>query len=549
MHQFSQVSRGGGSVILGTDPVTVFGNDCKLWINTASPTNKTLFGPYNARMSSLVSDDNNHYLFDTNVGNEPFRNVGNKAFYIADNTFLRQSSQSNWNILHNGSSWSIAFRYRPLSATSTTLNPIVNNNNNTTANIGIYIAYDNRSSASRTHALVVIVTKGVGGQSITISANNFFTTSDLTTCVITYNSATGDLKAYKNGTLNTTVNKGAFTAVTTNATGFLMWYRYSNNPTFSNPAMIKHPIIINRLVTDPERATLEFIVEQGAEDFGSSANANFYWGGGQSNFDGSSGESNSAHLTLRNQMETYMWSTTGRGNVQISQQQGFDYTQWKKNPNPTASTGNDAGIGPWLSFAYQMSLYNPRNTFYSVYAVGGTAIQDGVTSPDWNVASGSTECAQQSTNQIVYSLDLIKYIYDRTPIIRGWQWRLGESDGINPLVSFKADMTALIKKHIDAIEAAGYSTSLMRMFISKVYHPDYADPTRPYTDDVDAVYLDMAANWGTDNPTYASKIKGWHVFDTDDLPVGSDDTHFTSTSMKLLGERFYTYAEPYMNET
>jgi hypothetical protein len=57
MHHFPIASRGGKSVILGTDPVTVFGADCVLWLNSASHTNKNLAGPEQTRIIGLVSDD------------------------------------------------------------------------------------------------------------------------------------------------------------------------------------------------------------------------------------------------------------------------------------------------------------------------------------------------------------------------------------------------------------------------------------------------------------------------------------------------------------
>lgn len=542
MHHFAITSRGGINSVLGTNPVTVFGNDCKLWINTASPENKNLSGPFQSRIASLLSDDNNHYLFDTIAGSEQRRNIGNKAFHILPGKFLRQTSASNFKLLHDGSSWTLTFRFMPIRPTSTTNDPLINNNNGSTANTGIYIAYDNRSSLSRSHALSVAITKGSAGQSISLLINDFFSATDFVTCRLMYNASTGDLTAHKDGVLAGTVNKGAFTHNTGNATHSFTLFRFSGTATYCEPALIKHPVIVNRTVSTPEGTTLDFIVEQGSEDFGTGKPANFYWGGGQSNYDGDSGQSRSPHNSLKNLMDKIlMWTTTGRDNTQINAAQDFDFVKYRTNPN-----GTDPDFGPWLSFAYQMNQANPNNTFFSVYAVGGTSLQG--SSSSWNVGSASTECAQQSTNQIVYSLDIMKYTYDRQPIMRGWQFREGESDGLNPVTTFKDDFYDLLIKHIDAIEAAGYSTSLMRVFIGYVHRTDYASPSRPYTADVDAAYDDAAADWATDNPSYASKVKGFNFVVSSDLPLGVDTTHFASTEMKTYGERFFTAAQPYMSE-
>lgn len=544
MHHFAISSRGGKNEILGTNPVTVFGNDCKLWLNTASAENKSLFGAAASKIASLVSDDNFHYYFDSPAGNELSRNVGNKCWHITSSKFLRHSSTSTFKLLNDGSSWTLAFRYRPLYTSSTLINPIFMTNNLTTANTGFAVMYDNRSAQSATHALRVLVTKGSAGQSIQLVINNFFSTSDFTTAVISYDSVSGDLKAWKDGTLAGTQNKGAFTHNNANSSNIFTSFRYSGTATYGDAALIKHPIIISRTVDNSERATLEFIVEQGTETFGTGKPANFYFGWGQSNWDGDSGQSRSPAQGLRQLMTgVLMWTTTGRDNAQITSGQGFDYVKYKTNPN-----GTDPDFGPWLAVAERFNTANPGNTFMANYAVGATALQDGVSSPDWNVASGATECAQQSTNQIIFALDTIRYTFDRQPVVRGIMGREGETDGINPISTFKSSATALFKKWIDAIETAGYSTSLMRVVINYVYRTDYADPTRPYTVDVDADWTSMATNWATDNPSYASKIKGFHFVNTNDLALGADDTHFGNAEMREVGWRNFEALEPYMDE-
>lgn len=547
MHHFPIISRGGKSVILGSNPVTVFGADCKLWLNNAIHTNKDLAGPEQSRITGLVSDDDNHYVFDLAAGqtHQGLRlNVNNKWFYAPNETYLKHPSTSNLKLLHDGSSWTMAIRFKPIRPTSTTLIPIWNSNNNTTANTGIHIAYDNRSASSRTHALNVSITKSVGGtQVISLVINNFFDGSDFVSCVLVYDGST--LTAYKNGSSAGTASRGATTHSTGNSTGSPFINRLSNTATYGTGSIFKHLIIINRVCTSPELATLNFIIEQGDETEGDRGEKNFHWGGGQSNYDGSSGESNSANLALRDLMNTYMWSSTGRAGVAASSVQYFDYTKWKVNPNSTA-----LGFGPWLSFAKELSIYDPLS-FFSVYAVGGTALQNGISTPDWNVASASTECADQSTNQMIYSLDAIKYEYDYTPIWRTVTWRLGETDAIGGVTTFQQDMYDLINQWIDTVVAAGYDTSLVRFFFSTVTQdsPTYASPARPFVGDVDAAYADVVADYFTDNPTKVGYVKGLHLIDMSDIPISAvDTTHWGNTSMKLAGERFFTNAQPYLNE-
>jgi hypothetical protein len=539
-------SRGGKSVILGSNPVTVFGADCKLWLNTATPANKALAGPEQTRITSLVSDDNNHYLFDfvaAQVHQGVRLNASHKWFYMPSETYLRHNSAATFKLLHDGSSWTMAFRFKPIRPTSTSMVPIFNNNNSTSANTGVHISYDNRSSLTRTHALNVQITKSSAGNFvINLVIDNFFVSNDWVSGVLVYDGTT--LTAYKNGVSAGTATR-VIAHVTTNSTGVSYVNRLSNTATFGTGSLLKHLIIINRVPTSPELATLNFIIEQGNETIGDRGEKNYHFGWGQSNFDGSSGESNSANLALRNLMDTYMWSSTGRAGVAASPVQFFDFTKWKTNPNPSA-----LGLGPWLSYAKQLSLYDP-GSFFSVYAVGGTALQNGLTTPDWNVAGGSTECADQSTNQMIYALDAIQYEYDYTPITRSIIGRLGETDAITGVTTFQQDMYDLMNQWIDAIVAAGYDTSLVRFWFSTVSQdsPTYASPTRPYVGDVDAAYADVAADYFTDNPSKVGFVKGVHVIDMSDIPISSGDfTHWGNTSMKDAGERFFTNEQPYLNE-
>jgi hypothetical protein len=101
--------------------------------------------------------------------------------------------------------------------------------------------------------------------------------------------------------------------------------------------------------------------------------------------------------------------------------------------------------------------------------------------------------------------------------------------------------------HIDQMVACGFSTAKMIVAISLVSHAGY-NPARPYMGDIDADIVDMCTNWDTDNASYADKVATLSTFDSSDLTLSADDTHFVSSAIELMGDDFSTIFGPHRND-
>jgi hypothetical protein len=134
------------------------------------------------------------------------------------------SSTASFNYLHNSTGGTVFIVIRPGdSSDPNAYAPFLINNNDTSANTGISLAFDDRVSVSRNNALVAVVNRGVSGfQTAAIIPNNFFATANAY-CVLSvaYDcgnaTASSRMRAYLNGTVNATTNTVANAAATGNA--------------------------------------------------------------------------------------------------------------------------------------------------------------------------------------------------------------------------------------------------------------------------------------------------------------------------------------------
>jgi hypothetical protein len=135
-----------------------------------------------------------------------------------------QGSTASFNYLHNATGATIFVAFLPDAASNPdAIRYLFNNTNNSSANTGLAIFIDDRSSVSRNNALVASVNRGVSGQSTsTIAANNFFSSLVAATVLsVTLDNANATaanrLIARLNGTATATVNSLTNAAAATNA--------------------------------------------------------------------------------------------------------------------------------------------------------------------------------------------------------------------------------------------------------------------------------------------------------------------------------------------
>jgi hypothetical protein len=515
-------------------------SNLKAWVNTRTTDNKTLSGTFSEVMTGWTSNDSNGYTF---IGyNEPLRNVAGKGIVLFGTRYFSQASTTDLKILHDGSAYDLCFNYTPLEDIATTggagisIHPIIHSAASSAA-VGVQISYNNTTASGCTNALVFTVTRGVAGQSpFNLIANNMFTKGVTTHVRIKCTGTTATI--YKNGTQVATATR-SYVQSTAAAGLNLLFGRYASTSDYNPGAVIGDILITDGNLTDEDAAKV-YTYSSSLGAFGTTDTADFHFFWGQSNMQSS--DATSANLAYRAAFDSYLLNNPNNTQLFVVNSRFVKY-EWD------VSVSSGTRFGPDMKFAYDRAQTKPGKTFIVKYAVGGTALKLNGTTPDWNTGSTVTELAGQSTLAIKNGLLVLKYALDRDVTIRSFDQRQGETDAlfVDGNVNYKADLTALIKKWIDQIEALGYSTAKLRVVISLISHPLYS-PARPFMGDIDAAIISMCNNWATDNPTYAAKVAGFHTIDCSDLVFSSDTTHFVSSQIEVMGTRFTTALSPYANE-
>lgn len=528
------------------DPGDIFNSaDLKLWINTSNTANKTLTGRWNEQISSLTSDDANGYSFTATADNEMAQNINGKGLYLRGISFLQQTSTSNFKLLHDGSSWTFSFAFCPMVSAATSggigasYYPLFVNNAVTTAQTGIAIIYDNTTAGGRTQAISVVITKSSAGNSVfNLPIDNFFTVGIWTNVRIECSGT--NITVYKNGVIAGTQAR-LNTPNTGNATGNFFIGRQSNAAVFAQACMIKHPIIVSRTLTAAERVNLDNFYLSESTTFGTGAPANVYLMFGQSNMVGQ-GTTADPSTPLKAAMTAYVFTNTKNGG-QVLGSQEFDRILWNTNPVNTI-------FGPTLKCAYLMDQRTPDFNFYIEYADGATALVDGLTDPDWNIAStATTNCAPRSRLAIRYGLLYLKYALDRNVTIRGWGWRQGETDaaaGTDNGAQYKIDLENLICYHIDEIYNLGFTSDKCR-FVMSLVNQTYTPP-RAFMNSISNAIIAVTTDFTTDKPAYAGKIKALDYFDFSGTTPGTDGVHFFSSGIEAMSDAFDAKWSAYINE-
>lgn len=524
---------------------TLLGSTLKLWINGRSRSNKTLTGDFSTRFVSGTSDESTSPSTYNNSGGTVqggsvqlrARHNG-KALYFKSGSGIEIADTSKFNFVHNGSAFTIAARVCIITASDTTVTPIMMNSNGTTAKTGFNLSYDNRSSAGRTNALIFNVTKSSAGVTVfSVIIDSFFTQGVFVTITIKYDGV-NTLTVYKDG-----VSQGTYapstTFAATNASDNLGIGKYSTTATYATNTMIKDIVMCDTALSDGNRGSVESYLLTGGETLGEGGAANAYMMHGQSNM---AGYPTSPGALLSAVLDTYIWNQTDDNATTIHSGQFFRQLQF----NVSQNTEDIARFGPELMFGYLMAQRMPKTAFLLKWGVSSSGLVLNGSAVDWNVASGSTECAQQATNQLTNGLTDLKYELDRAVTVRGWLWRQGEADAGVGNVNYKTDLYALLNKFIDAIYANGFTSNKARGVISLIDN-NFTGTPRPYRDDIVTAMQDFCDDYFTDNASYASKWAANSAFSTNDLTL-ADGTHFDSAGMVAQGQRFYDVLGPYVTE-
>lgn len=513
---------------------TTLGSALKLWLNSKSRANKTLSGDFTNRIDGFTSDETTSPSTFTGAGASTVRQNGKTLYFLNAAQFMADKSKLNF--LHNGNAWTIAFRIMVISSTTTSLYPVLSNNNSSTAKTGITIAYDNRSGSSATHQLRVNVSKSSAGNNVlAINNNNFFTVGTWYTVVLKYDGV-NTLTAYRNGSSVTTATAINTPFAATNASDDFYIGALSTTLTTADNVMIKDIIITDTALSDGDRGTIETYLAKGSETLGTGGLANCYIMNGQSNM---SGSPTSPPAYLQDPMDTYIWSLTNNS-ASITSAQSFEILDYPDNQNTTLTS-----YGPELEFGYRMAQLYPKMTFLLKYAVSGTPLFVDAGGVDWNNASGVTECAEQTRRLIDNAIRSFKYGLDRMPIFRGWMWSQGEGDAQSGNVNYQSDLYTIFNSFIDRIYSGGHTSEKGRgviALVDQVFSPPRANQTAIVTDQ-----QDFANDYFTDNPSYFGKWLAHDTFSNADLGL-SDGVHFDDDAMVERGFRFFERFKNYISE-
>lgn len=513
---------------------TTLGSALKLWVNSKSRANKTLSGDFTNRLDGFTTDESTSPSSFTAAGAGKVRQNGKCLYFLNSSQFMADKSKLNF--LHNGNAWTIAFRICFID-TQNQLYPIISNNNSSTANTGITISCDNRTSTSSTNKLVIVVSKSSAGNALfNVSLNNFFTEGSFDNVVIKYNGST-TLTVYRNGTSISTASPTNTPFSGSNATdNFYIGALSTTTSTDADNVLLKDLVITDTALSDGDRGTVETYLSKGSESLGTGGLANVYLMNGQSNM---SGAPTSPPSYLQSVMDTYIWNQTD-ASASISSAQAFERLDYGVNQN----TGALTSYGPELEFGYRMSILYPKMTFLLKYAVSGTPLATDAGN-DWNNSSGASECAGQTRSQISNAIRSFKYGIDRMPTFRGWMWSQGEADSLAGNASYQSQLYATFNSFIDQIYTEGQTSEKGRGVIALV--DQVFSPSRPNQAAIVQDQQDFVDNYFTDNASYVTKWLAMDEFSNADLGL-SDGIHFTDDAMVARGFRFFERFKNYISE-
>lgn len=512
------------------DPTALFGNDLGLWISRRSTSTKTRSGIYNSQLDSLVTDDQNAVTF-TKSSAPSTPKFGGNFFYTQGSAGIETTEKTLYKFLHGPNSFyfacEIMFTQAPVT-TASGLYPIFNNNGGTTAKTGFNLQYDNRAASSVSNALRVTVTFSSAGNSvINLTVNNAITpTIDLWQKieVIRLNNNVG---LWLNGVLIGNQNN-VNTPSTADPTDGLSIFKSSGAATYATGLCLGHIVAVKRTITTDERTALNTYFAEGNKTAGTGQILYFGFGGSQSNFVGTP---TGPPAELQTEQDFYILNVVNS----LSEYAKLDFGVNQQSVSLTT-------FGPNLSFGNQMQQRQAGKVFMYQVSDSGTSMYS-----SWDVVgnpsgTGGTFISRlNSTNN-----KTLKYAINGTVKVRFFIWRQGEADSSvsNPnngnaaaiTADYKTKFTELYKQFLDSCFNAGFDTSECKLIVSLMA---YAGNLASYPNylAVNAALVDVAENFRSDNPSYASKCADGEWFTTDDLTY-SDGTHFDANSQVIQGERF-----------
>lgn len=488
--------------------------------------------------------------FDANLVRRPSFN-GEGSYFNTQSALKQAGTTADYAFLHDGTQFTFYVVWKQLTMSTTEYMPLMDSINAAGTAKGISLFVDNRSSITRVKRLVFQIARAINGQVPInlVSPDNAVLENAWNWCRISYNGTVVEMVV--NGVSQGT-QAPAFAMLTGNATNLLNYgNRVSVSTQTGQRAYIKHYYFENALITGGDLTLLDSWADAMCDENLIVEDANVYLRIGQSNQAGrglSSGiaaELNGAVgasiMVIKSAAPT---QTDGSGTVNSD-------SYWEELELGRNQTTENVATqhGMEMRFGYNMHQFN-ENCWIVKMGVGGTPIFSTATYNDWNVSS-----AQLYTKYVALTtvaLDELIHVFRKNPVVRGLSIMQGETDALASLAGagaqYKTNWTTFINTFIPAIEAAVPVTiNKLRIYFWQISDAGgYAyDPTE--FAGVQGAQIDMGANYLTDNPSMATKIKGVTTRTTDDIPF-LDPQHYNATGLSTMAVHEFDYFKLYVLE-
>lgn len=471
-----------------------------------------------------------------------------EGIYFNTQGALIWGNTTSFNTFHSDTNWSVfAVWYQlPMGTAAADFRPIFTSNAGASANTGIGLFVDNRTSVSRTYVLNYVVTKGVVGQVPInhLSANNAVVPNAWNWCELKFDGTTFTMNV--NGTTTTSVPAIAF-AVGNASNAVSVGHLPALTSLAGQNMYLAHIYMINSHVT----GATETLLQQWAAGVGVSITpepANVYWMWWQSNMAGRglnteiAPELNGAvGARIMVVKPTPPTQTDGSGMVDSE-------SYWEELELGLNQTFENVATqhGMEMRFGYEMWRHN-KNCWLIKMGVGGTPVVATGTYNDWNVSSA--QLYTQYRSLIINGLTELVHVFRKTPVIRGMITMGGETDAIitGAGTLFKGNLTTTINTLIDTVVAAGFTINKMRLYLHRItddggfaYDPVEFPLVQTGTEEIGDNYL-------ADNPTKAANVLGSVWVSTDGIDM-EDTQHYSAAGQDVLGTNLTTHFKPRAKE-
>lgn len=469
-----------------------------------------------------------------------------EGIYYNTQSVLEQSSAKSFFVpFHNGTQFTIYVVWKQLAVTNTYLGPIYDSINGSSANKGISLFVDNRSSVSRTMTLYAIVASGVAAPVNLASSNNAVVVG-WNWAKVTYNGT--NVVITTNGTQVASAAPGAAFGVG-DATNLLHFGNLFTVGTSTGlKGYYKHLYMQNSFMSAPDQTTLDAWAAAMCLENLIVEDANVYLRIGQSNQAGRGLNSGIAgDLTGAVGARIMVVSPTPPTQTNGSGVVGSD-SYWEQLELARNQTFESVATVHGMEMRFGKDMWALNESCWIVkMGVGGTPIFSTVTYNDWNVSTAQLYTLYLGLTGT--ALDELTHVFRKNPVVRGLSIMQGETDAIitGAGAVYHTNWTTFINTFIDALVTLGYTINKLRIFFWQITDVGGAayDPTEFAA--VKAAQVAFPAQYFIDFPSRTANVKGITTRTTDDISL-IDTQHYDEDGLDAMGVHEVDYFKIWTTE-